>query len=74
MIVTVGSVYSVNCHGGKNMRKGCRASKNEKKCEYYDYGLGRCRLGKVKATCSLIEQPKSGKKAADAKFTRQFYS
>jgi len=56
------------------MRKGCRASKNEKKCEYYDYGLGRCRLGKVKATCSLIEQPKSGKKAADAKFTRQFYS
>jgi hypothetical protein len=37
------------------MRRGCRASKNEKVCPNYSYGLGRCKLGLVKATCSKID-------------------
>jgi len=57
------------------MRKGCRASKNEKACPLYSYSLGRCTLGRVKATCSKIQQPKAGTKAArDAAFVRAFYA
>ena len=56
------------------LRKGCRASKNEKKCSSYDYSLGRCIYGKVKYTCSLIQQPKVGTKAyAQAQTVRAFY-
>jgi len=56
------------------MRRGCRASKTETKCQYYDYGLGRCRLGRVKATCVLVEQPKAGTKAAErAQAIRRMY-
>jgi len=43
------------------MRKGCRASKNEKKCEYYDYGLGRCKRGLVRGTCSKLKPGKNAK-------------
>lgn len=57
------------------MRKGCRASKTEKACPMYSYSLGRCKLGKVKATCSLVQQPKAGTKAAaEADFVRAFYA
>jgi hypothetical protein len=60
---------------GKIMRKGCRTSKTEKACPNYSYGLSRCVLGKVKATCSLVQQPKAGTKAAkNAEQVRQFYS
>ena len=56
------------------LRKGCRTSKFEKKCMYYDYSKGRCRLGKVKYTCELIKQPKEGTKAfKEAESCRAFY-
>jgi len=56
------------------MRKGCRASKNEKKCPHYSYSLFRCTLGRVPATCSMIDQPKPGtKKAKAAESVRTFY-
>jgi hypothetical protein len=56
------------------MRKGCRTSKYEKKCSMYSYPLGRCKLGRVKYTCPLIEQPKKGtKKAREAQQCRDFY-
>jgi hypothetical protein len=56
------------------MRKGCRASKMEKKCVHYSYMLLRCELGYVPATCSMIEQPKPGtKKAKVAEVVRHFY-
>lgn len=44
------------------MRKTCRATKGTKKCGHYCYSRGRCLLGKVPATCELIEQPKPGTK------------
>ena len=57
------------------MRKGFRTSKAEKACSLYSYSLGRCTLGKVKATCSKIQQPKAGTKAAaEAAFVRAFYA
>ena len=57
------------------MRKGCRTSKTEKACPNYSYSLGRCLLGKVKATCSLVRQPKAGTKASfEADFVRAFYA
>jgi hypothetical protein len=57
------------------MRKGCRTSKTEKKCEHYSYPLQRCLLGKVKATCSKIQQPKPGTKAGrEAQVCRDFYA
>ncbi len=60
---------------GLIMRKGCRTSKTEKACSNYSYGLGRCLDGKVKATCSLVQQPKpnsvAGKRAA---MVRDFYA
>lgn len=56
------------------MRKGCRTSKTEKACLMYSYQLGRCKLGRVKYTCSLCEQPKAGTKAAvNAAFAQAFY-
>jgi hypothetical protein len=56
------------------MRKGCRASKNEKKCPNYSYELFRCKSGLVPATCSMIAQPKPGtKKAKAAECVRSFY-
>jgi len=56
------------------MRKGCRASKTEKKCSQYSYSLGRCVLGRVKYTCPLCQQPKAGtKQAKDAENCRNFY-
>lgn len=56
------------------MRKGCRTSKNEKKCVNYSYSHGRCLLGRVKYTCHLVEQPKKGtKKAREAEQCRNFY-
>ena len=56
------------------LRKGCRTSKFEKKCMYYDYSLGRCTVGKVKYTCELIKQPKEGTKAfKEAQECRAFY-
>ena len=56
------------------MRKGCRASKTEKKCPHYSYMLLRCELGYVPATCSMIEPPKPGtKKAKAAEAVRHFY-
>ena len=56
------------------MRKGCRASKYEKACPRYSYDKGRCSLGLVPATCSEIQQPKPGTKAAlKAEQVRQFY-
>ena len=65
-----------NHYGGHGMklRKGCRTSKFEKKCMYYDYSLSRCTLGKVKYTCELIKQPKEGTKAfKEAESCRAFY-
>lgn len=57
------------------LRKGCRASKTEKVCPNYSYSLGRCTLGKVKAMCLLVQQPKQGTKAArQAEFVREFYT
>jgi len=57
------------------MRKGCRTSKNEKACPDYSYGLLRCKLGRVKATCFRCEQPKAGTKAAkQAEDVRQLYN
>jgi len=57
------------------MRRGCRTTKNEQKCENYSYSLQRCILGKVKSTCSLVEQPKPGTKAAkQAEQVREFYA
>lgn len=57
------------------LRKGCRATKNEKKCNQYSYSLGRCVLGWVKATCSMCEQPKAGTKAArDAACVRAYFT
>ena len=56
------------------MRKGCRTSKTEKSCPSYSYQLGRCKLGKVKATCPLVQQPKAGTQAArNAAQVRAFY-
>jgi len=56
------------------MRKGCRSSKYEKKCQHYSYALYRCTLGKVPAICNLIEQPKPGSKAdKKAQAVREFY-
>ena len=56
------------------LRKGCRTSKFEKKCMYYDYSKGRCTMGKVKYTCELIKQPKEGTKAfKEAQECRAFY-
>lgn len=56
------------------MRKGCRTSKTEKACPNYSYELQRCVLGKVKAICSLVQQPKAGTKAArQAEDCREFY-
>lgn len=56
------------------LRKGCRTSKFEKKCMYYDYPAGRCTLGKVKYTCELIKQPKEGTKSfKEAESCRAFY-
>ena len=56
------------------MRRGCRTSKYEKACSMYSYQLGRCKLGRVKYTCSLCEQPKAGtKKAIDAAMCQAFY-
>jgi len=56
------------------LRKGCRTSKFEKKCVYYDYPKGRCTLGKVKYTCELIKQPKEGTKSfKEAESCRAFY-
>ena len=65
-----------NHYGGHGMklRKGCRTSKFEKKCMYYDYSKGRCTMGKVKYTCELIKQPKEGTKAfKEAQECRAFY-
>lgn len=57
------------------MRKGCRTSKTEKACPNYNYSLGRCMLGKVKATCPLVQQPKSNTKAGrQAQQVRDFYT
>lgn len=57
------------------MRKGCRTSKTEKACSNYNYSLGRCVLGKVKATCSLVQQPKPNTKAGrQAQACRDFYA
>jgi len=57
------------------MRKGCRTSKTEKVCPKYSNQLGRCLLGKVKATCELIEQPKLNTKAGrNAQQVRDFYA
>jgi len=56
------------------MRKGCRTSKTEKACPNYSYSLGRCVLGKVKATCSIVWQPTKGKAARDAQAVRDFYA
>ena len=57
------------------LRKGCRTSKTEKACPQYSYQLGRCKLGRVKYTCSLCEQPKQGtKKWREAQQCRAFYS
>ena len=57
-----------------DLRKSCRATKGKKKCPRYDYGLFRCVLGRVPATCDLIEQPKPGtKKAKQAQQMRDFY-
>lgn len=56
------------------MRKGCRASKTEKACSNYSYSLGRCLLGRVKATCGLVEQPAPNTKAGrNAALVRAFY-
>ena len=56
------------------LRKGCRTSKFEKKCMYYDYSKGRCTMGKVKYTCELIKQPKEGTKSfKEAESCRAFY-
>ena len=56
------------------MRKGCRSTKNEKKCTHYDYALLRCKLGRVPATCNLIQQPKPGTKADNrVQAVRDFY-
>ena len=57
------------------MRKGCRTSKTEKACPNYNYSLHRCVLGKVKATCSLIQQPKPNTKAdRNTQAVRDFYT
>lgn len=57
------------------MRKGCRTSKYEKACPHYNYGLGRCTYGMVKATCAKIEKPKVGTKAArQVAQVREFYA
>jgi len=56
------------------MRKGCRASKSEKKCVNYSYSLLRCVLGRVPATCSNVIQPQVGKAASDAQEVRDFYA
>lgn len=57
------------------MRKGCRTSKTEKACPQYSYQLGRCLLGKVKATCLLVQQPKPNTKAGkNAQAVRDFYA
>lgn len=57
------------------MRTGCKKSKNNpNQCNYYSSSKGRCSLGKVPYTCSLIEQPKKGtKKAKQAEQVRSFY-
>lgn len=46
-----------------SLRSGCRATKTIPACEHYSYQLGRCKLGRVKYTCSLCKQPKPGTKA-----------
>lgn len=57
------------------MRTGCKKSKNNpNQCQYYSSSKGRCSLGKVPFTCSLIQQPKPGsKKAKQAEQVRHFY-
>ena len=61
--------------GDMIMRKGCRTSKTEKACSQYSYQLGRCVSGKVKATCSLVQQPKPNTKAGrNAQLCRDFYA
>lgn len=58
-----------------SLRKGCRTSKTEKACPQYSYQLQRCKLGKVKYTCSLCEQPKAGtRKGNEAQKCRDFYN
>ena len=57
------------------LRKGCRASKNEKACPNYSYSLGRCIAGRVKFTCDCIKQPKPNTKAGrQAAMVREFYA
>jgi len=57
------------------MRKGCRTSKTEKACPNYSYSLGRCKLGKVKATCSLVQQSNPNTKVGkNAQAVRDFYA
>jgi len=57
------------------MRKGCQTSKTEKACPNYSYLLGRCKLGKVKTTCSLVQQPNPNTTAGkNAQTVRDFYA
>lgn len=57
------------------LRKGCRASKYEAACPNYCYSRQRCLLGKVKYTCTKVQQPKVGTKAdREARSVREFYA